>query len=239
MNLYLRICDQVEVDKLSLTATESNIMQYIYEHVDDIDDVSVSQIAEQCHCSTAAIHRFVKKFDCDGYKKFKTELISGKKIIKFSNSTFQINMNELIDYIQSLNVSSFKHQVLKYTGKRIYIYGVGGSFVSAQYVARQLNRFNIDASAFQPADRSGLRDLADAIIFISHSGESDQIVDKANQVKLEKIPSFAITKEKSSLANIVDTALVHNNNFSINNFNQRESQLATILLIEKFFYELN
>lgn len=239
MNLYLRISEQIDVDKLNLTATESNIMQFIYEQIDVIDGISVSQIADQCHCSTAAIHRFVKKFDCDGYKKFKTELISGKKVVKFSNSTFQINMNELIDYIQSLDVSGFKHQVLKYQGKRLYIYGIGGSFVSAQYVARQLNRFDIDASAFQPADRNGLRDLADAIIFISHSGESDEIVDKANQIKCEKIPTFAITKEKSSLAKIVDTALVHNNNFSINNFNQKESQLATILLIEKFFYELN
>lgn len=239
MNLYLRISEQREIEKLNLTATESNIMQYIYKHIDEVDNISVSLIADQCHCSTAAIHRFVKKFGCDGYKQFKTELIAGKKIIKFSQSRFQINMNELIEYIQSLDISEFKHQILKYTGKRIYIYGIGGSYVSAQYIARQLNRFEIDASAFQPADRSGLRDLADAIIFISHSGESTQVVDKANQVKLEKIPSFAITRENSSLANIADMTLLHNHKFSINNFNQKESQLATILLIEKFFYELN
>ncbi len=239
MNLYLRISDQIEIDKLNLTATEQNIMQYIYSNIDQIDEVGVSQIADQCHCSTAAIHRFVKKFDCDGYKQFKMELVSGKKITRFSSSKFQINMNELIDYVQTLDITEFKTELLKYQQKRVYIYGIGGSYVSAQYIARQLNRFEIDATAFQPAERMGLKDLAAAVIFISHSGDTEELIDKANQIKLEKIQTFAITKEHSKLAQVVDTALVHNNSFSINNFNQKESQLATMLLIEKIFYDLS
>lgn len=239
MNLYLRISEQLEIEKLNLTATEKTIMEYIYQNLDTIEGVAVTQIADYCHCSTAAIHRFVKKFDCDGYKQFKTELISGRKVTKFSSSKFQINMNELVAYIQSLDVSNFRDQLFEYVGKRVYIYGIGGSYVSAQYIARQLNRFGIDASAFQPSERNGLRDLADAIIFISHSGETDVIVDKVKQVKFEKLPVFAITKERSTLASLADTALVHNDCFSVDNFNQKESQLATILLIEKFFYDLN
>lgn len=239
MNLYLRISDQVEIDNLNLTSTEQKIMEYIYLHIDSITTISVTQIADQCHCSTAAIHRFVKKFGCEGFKEFKTELISGKKVTQFSNSRFQINMNELISYIQSLDVTEFKTQLLMDTNQRVYIYGIGGSYVSAQYIARQLNRFNIDASAFQPSERNGLRDLADAVIFISHSGETEEIVDKANKLKYEQIPLFAITKEQSKLASIADVALVHNNHFSNDNFNQKESQLATILLIEKLFYDLN
>lgn len=238
MNLYLRISEQAEIDQLKLTTTEAAIMKYIYENLETIDAIGVTQIANNCHCSTAAIHRFVKKFGCDGYKQFKTELVSGKRIIKFSNSKFQLNMNELVSYVQSLDVTDFREQLFKASNKRVYIYGIGGSYVSAQYIARQLNRYGIDASAYQPPERMGLTDLADSFIFISHSGETSIIIDKLMQVKMENKPVFAITKENSSLAKIADIALVHNNYFNQDNFNQKESQLATILLIEKLFYDL-
>lgn len=239
MNLYLRISEQVEIDQLKLTTTEEAIMKYIYENIEAIDDIGVIQIANNCHCSTAAIHRFVKKFGCDGYKQFKTELVSGKRIIKFSNSKFQLKMNELVTYIQTLDVSRFREHLFTKENKRVYIYGIGGSYVSAQYLARQLNRYGIDASAYQPSERVGLTDLADAFIFISHSGETGFIIDKITQVKLDKMPIFAITKENSTISKLADVALVHNNFFNKDNFNQKESQLATILLIEKLFYDLN
>lgn len=239
MNLYLRISEQHDIESLKLTATEVNIMNYIYHHIEHIDSITVNVIADKCHCSTAAIHRFVKKFNCDGFKEFKTELISGKKITKFSNSKFQINMNELVSYIQELDLEQFKTELMKLQTKRVYVYGVGGSYVSAQYLVRQLNRFDIDAVAYQPSDRSGLKDLADAAILISHSGETSELVAKAKTLQLEAIKSFAITKQESTLAKLVNYALVHNDSFSVDNFNERESQLATILLIEKLFYELS
>ncbi|WOO87582.1 MurR/RpiR family transcriptional regulator [Mollicutes bacterium LVI A0039] len=239
MNIYLQISDHQNIDELNLTATEHKIMDYVYHNINDIEAISVNAIADNCHCSTAAIHRFVKKFNCDGYKQFKTELISGMKVTKFANSRFQINVNELIDYIGKLDVHNFKDNLLKYQNKRVYIYGIGGSYVSAQYFVRQLNRFQIDATAFQPYERSGLKDLADAIVFISHGGSTRSLIDKALQVKKEGIPTFAVTKKNSKLAEIVDYALVHNESFSANNFNEKESQLATILLIEKIFYDFN
>ncbi len=238
MNIYLQISEHQNIEQLNLTATENNILNYIYHNLEQIDQVSVNQIADNCHCSTAAIHRFVGKFECSGYKQFKAELLSGKKITKFTDSRFQINMMELVTYIQSLDVNQFNDNLLKFAGGRVYVYGIGGSYVSAQYLVRQLNRFNIDAIAYQPSDRSGLKDLADAIIFISHSGNTGDLVDKAKQVKLEGITTFAVTKEASRLAKIVDYALVHNERFSIEDFNQKESQLATMLLIEKMFYDL-
>lgn len=237
MNLYLKISEYQNIEELNLTSTEQRIIDYVYHNLEKIETLSVNMISNNCHCSTAAIHRFVKKFGCDGYKQFKTEIISGMKVTRFAGSRFQLNINELIDYIQVLDTNQFKENLLKYANKRVYVYGIGGSYVSAQYFVRQLNRFNIDATAFQPYDRSGLKDLADAIIFISHSGETDIMLDKALQVKVEKIPTFSITKKGSKLANTTDFALVHDEIFTATNFNQKESQLATILLIEKIFYD--
>lgn len=239
MNIYLQITEQTNLEHLNLTATEKNIMEFIYHNIATINEITVSQISEQCHCSTASIHRFVNKFGCSGYKQFKAEIISGMKVTRFESSKFQLNVNNLIDEIQELDVESFKTNLLKYQGKRIYVYGVGGSFISAQYLARQLNRLDIDAIAYRVADRDGLNELANAVIFISHSGETDVLVEKVKKVQLEKIPTFAITRGASRLSKLVDYPLVHNDLFNADNFNQKESQLATILLIEKIFYNLN
>ncbi len=239
MNIYLSISERIDINKLNFTTTEETIFEFVYQNIDNIEDISVSKIAESCHCSTAAIHRFVAKFECSGYKQFKAEVISGRKITKFSNSTFQLQMIELTNYIQNLDITEFKQNLLKYENKRVYVYGVGGSYVSAQYLIRQLNRFNIDASAYRLSDREGLVDHADAVIFISHSGQTDNIIDKATSTIVNGIPTFAITKEGSKLAEVVDFALVHNQKFSTDNYNQKESQLATILLIGKIFYDLN
>lgn len=239
MNIYLQITEQTNLEQLNLTAAEKNIMEYIYNNIANINQITVSQISEQCHCSTASIHRFVNKFGCSGYKQFKTEITSGMKVTRFESSKFQLNINNLINEIQELDVEVFRDKLLKYQGKSIYVYGVGGSFISAQYLARQLNRLKIDAIAYRLADRDGLNELANAVIFISHSGETDTLVEKVEKVKLEKIPTFAITRESSRLAKIVDYSLVHNDLFNVDNFNQKESQLATILLIEKIFYNLH
>ncbi len=238
MDLYLKIYNQTNVEQLNLTNTEKTIMKYIYLNRDNFEHVTISEISKNCHCSRAAIHRFVNKYDCSGFKQFKTELVSSRRFTKFSTSQFQINMNDLISYIQSIDTSSFRDKLLTLKNKRIYVYGVGASYISAQYLSRQLNRYDIDAIAYQLTDRDGLTDLADAIFFISHSGETSNIVEKAHQVQLSSIETFAITRSDSSLAKLCDISLVHNEKFTINDFTQKESQLATILLIENLFYEL-
>lgn len=239
MNIYLRISERIDINKLNLTSTEETIFEYVFQNINNIEVISVSKIAESCHCSTAAIHRFVAKFDCNGYKQFKAEIVSGKKMTKFSNSTFQLQMIEMASYIQSLDITEFKDNLLNYENKRVYVYGVGGSYVSAQYFIRQLNRFKIDASAYRLSDREGLMDHADAVVFLSHSGQTNNIIDKAISTKANQIPTFALTKDGSKLADIVDFAICHNDKFNSDNYNQKESQLATIMLIEKIFYDLN
>lgn len=238
MNIFRQINEGFEIKELKFSKTEERIFQYIRNNLYQIEQIGVSDIAENCYCSTAAIHRFVAKFGCQGYKDFKTQVITTKTLEMGAYSPFGKELVTMAKYVENLDVSAFKHNLEVLRNKRVYIFGSGGSNISANYFARLLCECEIDATAFSPFERAGMKSLADGVILISNTGDTSLVIDLANYYRAQKIPLYAITKQNSLLASLVDYALVHNHQFDRLKHSERESQLMLMMLIEKLFHQL-
>ena len=66
-----------------LTISEKRIAEYILEHTDEVQMMSISELAEVCHVGEATITRFCKRFHSRGYTALKIELV------KLSNPSYE------------------------------------------------------------------------------------------------------------------------------------------------------
>ncbi len=237
--IYEQIHDFLGIEELGLSQTEMRILQYLHHNLYNIEQIGVKDIANHCCCSTAAIHRFVCKFGCSGYKQFKTALIASQSLSESEGTKFGKELAAMVQYIDSLDVEPFILQLQKYIGKRIYVYGAGGSYLSAMYLARLLNEANIDCDAYTVFERVGMARHCDAAIFISNTGQTQLILEQERLHSAAHIPTFAITKEGSLLAKQAQIALTHNKIFNPHSHVERESQMQIMMIIEKVFGQIH
>lgn len=52
---------------------------YILDHLDDIENISIEKLAQDCHTSTVTIKKFCKLLGIDSFKKFKSLLFMTRK----------------------------------------------------------------------------------------------------------------------------------------------------------------
>lgn len=238
MNIYRQIKEDIDIADLNLSQTELRIMFYIKNEIDNIKNIGVREIAEHCYCSTASIHRFVGKFGCSGFKEFKAEIIAKQNLEATNISDFGKQLHEMTNYVEHVDTSKFTENIKRLDGSRVSIYGMGGSYITAEYLERMLADINVDATAYTPYERAGMTDLSDAVLFVSNTGDTNIIIDLANSFKMRGVPVYAITKKDSPLSKVANYSLVHNNIFNRDIHVERESQLAIMMLIEKVFHEL-
>lgn len=58
-----------------LTISEKRIAEYILEHTDEVQMMSISELAEVCHVGEATIISFLQAFPLRGYTALKIELV--------------------------------------------------------------------------------------------------------------------------------------------------------------------
>lgn len=75
----------------NLTPTENQLAQYILNNKEQIEKLSIQDLAEKTFVSKSAIHRFCKKIDVDGFNGLKVRLV--QDIIEESKGDNEIDVN--------------------------------------------------------------------------------------------------------------------------------------------------
>ena len=63
----------------SLSRHELNILKYVYEHTEEILDVSIQEFSSQVSYSSATVLRFCRKLGYSGFAEFKYALRAAKR----------------------------------------------------------------------------------------------------------------------------------------------------------------
>ena len=112
-----------------------NIAIYILEHIYDLKDMGIKELAEACYTSTTSILKFCKVIGYDSYSEFKRQFVSNIEIRKVQLKTKLANLteedllnklqyfsNEVIDKDVLLRAINECILVIQKT-KKIYLYG--------------------------------------------------------------------------------------------------------------------
>lgn len=77
--------------KENFTEAESAAAQYILDHLEEIADLNIGEIADQSHTSNATIIRLCRRLGTKGYRDFRISLL--REIEKVPDEDYQGNVD--------------------------------------------------------------------------------------------------------------------------------------------------
>ncbi len=208
----------------SMGATSRRVAQFFLDSPDRVLECTVDQLAEEIGVSTATVSRFSKVLGYGSYSQMRVGLSSqltradeARNEVEDSDSarqsarkTLQANIEALrgtADFIDGVDVERAVRLIL--VADKLGIFGLGSSNVVAQYAYHTFLRLPVNlvrASDYhmQLMDAAKLTSR-DVGLVISHTGNDTDINLLAEQLKLQSVPTIAITSYPNSpLARLAD-----------------------------------
>lgn len=170
------------------TDVEKLIATDILEHNYDVEELSAQSMIDRLHISKAALTRFAKKCEFQGYREFvffyssqEKNSVNSKKTDNHYNDIVQAYIKLIEDQKQLIDHNQMKIvNCLLENAKRIYFFGVGSSGLVARELKLRLTRLGLVCEALteQESFTWTLNIIdSDCLIFgISLSGETDSIL---------------------------------------------------------------
>lgn len=215
-----------------ISRKEQQIADYILNFPERIIHQSIGDLSRQLGMAESTVFRFCQRLGYKGYKEFKIDLASFKKeetVIEneifegitredspktIAKKVFEANrqaLNDTVDLLEEAQVSAAVDLLRQ--SDRIYFFGIGGSNVIAMDAYHKFLRSPLDVSCstdshiqLMQAARLTERDTA---VIISHTGQSQDSLQIAGQVKKNGAHLIAITSFLlSPLAELSDICLL-------------------------------
>lgn len=188
----------------SLTQLDEEILTYFIEHIDEVQDMGVRELASQVYTSPASIIRLSKKL---GYTGFTDMYYSLLPLIKKAenepgnpdNSILHTSLGNVLQNCSPELMQDFIDHVLGLKQKYIFIYATGFSSIAAEYMYKKLLVLGRKAIIASGSDSVGvfennLEDIG-AMIVVSKSGETEQVYKKLKKAVDANIYTVSFTRE--------------------------------------------
>ena len=237
----------------SFSQKEKNIADYILKHKDNIENISITNLSKVTGASTSTITRFSKKINCDSFVQMKIKLnIPFNNSPSKENELFSAVHNYYTEVIEKTNRLINKKLILKVVeeikkAKKIYIYGVGSSGLTALEFMQRLLRMGFNVSSITDSHmmiiNSAIVAKDDLVIGISISGETKEIIDSlrisqkngAHTIVVTSFPNSSIKNFSHDLISIYASDFIHKRDFINTQFSTMYlfDLISTILLSNK------
>lgn len=196
-----------------LSNKEKETCEYLKDNAQDVIHMTISDLAECCTTSEAAIVRLSQKLGYKGYQAMKIaiaqesikptsqiyeELSPDDTILTIVEKVFHSNGQALLETLKVLNVDNVEKAVnLIINSQRLFFYGVGGSNIIALDGQHKFLRIGYLAHVFSDTNLQMMSTVLvkknDVVLIISHSGASKEIIEMAKIVKSKGAQIISIT----------------------------------------------
>ncbi len=183
---------------MSLNELEMSVYQYVLKHKEKAGYMKIRELAEEAHVSTTTVLRFCKKMGGGGYSEFKVQLklylsrqIEPETDVDISNLADYLNRFKTEEYMRTID----RAVALLKESSNIFFIGVGTSGMLAKYGSRYFSNVGwlslcID-DPFTPV--FGDHGEETAVVALSVSGETEQVLNMANGLKMKGCRLVSIT----------------------------------------------
>lgn len=199
----------LNIDVSKLKDIEVDIYRYVLKNKDKIIYMTIRELAEEVHVSTATILRFCKIIGCSGFSEFKSKLkLSAEK--QDANGIIEdTSLEELYERTLKSDLNERILECSKVVNEftNVLFVGSGSSKFIAEYGANYLSNFGklsfCIQNDFYPLTSSKLTDHI--CIALSVSGETQNVIRVVKMLQNQGVPTIAVTNSKTStLAKLCD-----------------------------------
>ena len=231
-----KILDTIGALKSSLTKTEKKIADAILSQPDLLSQCSLSEVATHLDVGEATFIRFCRTLGFKGYTDFKLDLaIELATQEKESNALLDTDVSEtdttkeiaiklqsalnnvISETINLLNFNELEKVVMELRrAKRIFLFGVGSSGLTADDAKHKLMRIGLQTDSVTNNHfmymQAALLKKGDVVIGISHSGNSEETIKAMRIARENNATCVAITHNlRSPITEVADYVLVNGN----------------------------
>ena len=197
----MQLTERINAHMRNLSDTDRCIWRHIEENRTAVSRASIHELARACAVSSASIVRFAQKIGFDGFGEMKAFMrmegtsrsLPKRDVITALGSFYDQTWRELMrrDYTGASRLIREAHRVFAYASgyvqtnvmqemKRLFVY----DNILIYEVAGREEFYSV----YQTAGKD------DLFIFISLSGESERVVEFADQLSLKGVPILSITE---------------------------------------------
>lgn len=193
----------------NLTELDVKLLNYIIENIDSVLQKGVREIAKENYTSPATVIRLSKKMGYTGFVDLYYQLLpmvkeQGMRSTENTEDFFHIKQQDFFRENTLEDIELFIKETLNLPQKFIFIYATGFSAIAAEYLYKKLLVLGKKAIIASGTDsvgvfESNLEDIG-ALLVISKSGETQQVIDKLCVAKEQGIFTVTFTKETENRA---------------------------------------
>ena len=194
----------------SLNELEMQVYQYVMKHQNILPYMRIRELAAEAHVSTTTILHFCRKVGCEGYSQFRgkiKESIGREKVRPIPD-----DLAELQRFFEYMTEGQYGQEMEEAASiiaraESVFVIGIGNSGNVGEYGARyftNLGKFTLFVSdPFYPINL--MESVSTAAVLLSVSGETEQILNIANELKQRKCSVISITSsDRCTLAQLSD-----------------------------------
>lgn len=252
----LGILERIHASYYHLTAAERKVADYVISNHDQVQFMSITQLAEECGTAEATISRFCRSLKLKGFNAFKIELAkhsvsAGKTHTEKDPSTPQGRWEEAaalsIDAIhQTLTLMEPKQVTKAVTlfekAPRIMCIGSGGSMIMASECAHLFStvtgKFYALSDSHSQMSATATMAPEEAIVLFSYSGATTSGIQVLELAKSRGISTVLVTRfHKSPAAKLADVVLCCGSNEGPFQFGSVPAKVAQLTVMDVLFQE--
>lgn len=244
-----------------LTASEKKIAEFIESRAEDVQQMSITELAEACGTAVATVSRFSRKLGYEGFSALRIavaqsargthagiEMLSGE--IE-TNDTFAEAIQKI--YQADVNVITQTYDLIRpeqiiaaadllVQADRVYCMGQGGSMIMAFEAAHLFstagNKFMMIPDCHLQAITASNMDENDVIFFFSYSGSVTDMLETLKLAKERKGKTILVTRfPKCPGAEFADVVLQCGSNESPLQLGSVPARLSQLFLLDILFTE--
>ena len=255
----INILERIHASYYQLTAAERRVADYVLAQYDQVQFMSITQLAEECGTADATVSRFCRSLKLKGFNAFKIELAKHTAAVTAGNlreravptDTSEGRYLEAgrlsraaIDQTLSLLRKADIDRVVELfeTSQRVYCMGAGGSMLMASECAHLFStvcsKFYSVWDSHMQMSLTATMNEGDMIVLFSYSGATRNGLEVLELAKQRGIQTVLITRyPKSPAAKLADTVLCCGSSESPFQFGSVPAKVAQLVLLDVLFQE--
>ena len=251
------IIERIHASYYQLTATEKKVADYVLAQRDQIQFMSITQLADECGVADASISRFCRTLKLKGFNTFKLELAQHTAPAR-SHPVDVENTDSVLG--RSQEVGRLAHEAVAQTlellqpafveeavtliekAERIMCLGSGSSMILAQECANMFS--TVTGKFFAVADTHTQTSVVatmrpnDIVFLFSYSGATNEGISILELAKKRGIKTILVTRfRKSPAAKLADVVLCCGSNEGPYQFGSVPAKIAQLVVIDFLFQE--
>ena len=253
------ILERIHASYYQLTAAERKIADYVLAHHQQVQFMSITQLAEECGTADATVSRFCRNLKLKGFNAFKLEIAKRTAATSAASITHPVAdaqtprgrrhevgrmtheaVNQTIELLDDAAVE--KTVELFESAGRVLCAGSGGSSIMASDCCHLFstvsNKFFSDADTHMQMSAVATMSPGDVIMLFSYSGATTAGLQLLEQANARGLHTVLVTRfQKSPAASLSEVVLLCGSNETPVQQGSVYAKVAQLVVMDVLFQE--